>query len=193
MIGEARAHTKKVWLCSAPRAVFTMSRYQIVAHYGTRLAICLRANRNFLVGCMGSAASATMRHPVRRILHVDQKGSEHLSRVNDVLFRTLRIERDITIFPDDVFSDFLPAIGQYVDRFLVGNLAHTEEAVTFLNVERLVPTCTSTATITCGTCRGAHPEESRGLRPEVQAGDLHRSRSRDVAVSNYHWEMKQRR
>jgi len=32
-----------------------------------------------------------------------KRGLKHLSRVNDVLFRTLRIERDITIFPDDVF------------------------------------------------------------------------------------------
>jgi len=30
-----------------------------------------------------------------------RRGVKHLSRVNDVLFRRLRIERDITIFPDE--------------------------------------------------------------------------------------------
>jgi hypothetical protein len=32
-----------------------------------------------------------------------KRGLKHLSRVNDVLLRRLRIERDITIFPDDIF------------------------------------------------------------------------------------------
>jgi len=38
-----------------------------------------------------------------------KRGLKHLSRVSDVLFRTLRIERDITIFPDDVFLTSFPA------------------------------------------------------------------------------------
>jgi len=32
-----------------------------------------------------------------------KRGLKHLSRVNDVLFRTLRIERDITISPMTCF------------------------------------------------------------------------------------------
>src|SRR3984885_12525823 len=67
-----------------------------------------------------------------------RRGVKHLSRVNDVLFRRLRIERDITIFPDDMFLTSYPRSGNTWTRFLVGNLVHTEEAVTFLNVERLV-------------------------------------------------------
>jgi hypothetical protein len=68
-----------------------------------------------------------------------KRGLKHLSRVNDVLFRKLRVERDITIFPDDVWLTSYPRSGNTWTRFLVGNLVHTEEAVTFLNVERLVP------------------------------------------------------
>ncbi len=68
-----------------------------------------------------------------------KRGLKHLSRVSDVLFRKLRIERDITIFPDDVFLTSYPRSGNTWTRFLVGNLLHQEEEVTFLSVERLVP------------------------------------------------------
>src|SRR5208282_2133625 len=68
-----------------------------------------------------------------------KRGMKHLSRVNDVMFRRLRVERDITIFPDDVFLTSYPRSGNTWTRFLVGNLVHPQEAVTFLNVERLVP------------------------------------------------------
>src|SRR5258708_8357389 len=68
-----------------------------------------------------------------------KRGLKHLSRVSDVLFRTLRVERDITIFPDDVFLTSYPRSGNTWTRFLVGNLVYQQEAVTFLNVERLGP------------------------------------------------------
>ena len=53
-----------------------------------------------------------------------KRGLKHLSRVNDVLFRKLRVERDITIFPDDVFLTSYPRSGNTWTRFLVGNLVH---------------------------------------------------------------------
>ncbi|MGH9643316.1 MAG: sulfotransferase domain-containing protein, partial [Terriglobales bacterium] len=122
-----------------------------------------------------------------------KRGLKHLSRVNDVLFRTLRIERDITIFPDDVFLTSYPRSGNTWTRFLVGNLVHTEEAVTFLNVERLVADMYK---------HGDH--YLRGLqRPRIlkshEVFDPRYKRviyivrdPRDCAVSNFHWEMKQR-
>jgi len=122
-----------------------------------------------------------------------KRGLKHLSRVNDVLFRTLRIERDITIFPDDVFLTSYPRSGNTWTRFLVGNLAHTEEAVTFLNVERLVPDMYKH-----GDYYLRHLPRPRILKSH-EVFDPRYKRviyivrdPRDVAVSNYHWEMKQR-
>lgn len=122
-----------------------------------------------------------------------KRGLKHLSRVSDVLFRKLRIERDITILPDDVFLTSYPRSGNTWTRFLVGNLVHTEQAVTFLNVERLVP--------------DMYKHSDRYLRrlprPRIlkshEVFDPRYKRviyivrdPRDVAVSQYHWEMKQK-
>lgn len=68
-----------------------------------------------------------------------KRGIKHLSRVGDVLFRKLRIERDITVYEDDVFLTSYPRSGNTWMRFLVGNLVHPDEPVTFLNLERLLP------------------------------------------------------
>lgn len=122
-----------------------------------------------------------------------KRGLKHLSRVSDVLFRKLRIERDITIFSDDVFLTSYPRSGNTWTRFLVGNLVHTEQAVTFLNVERLVP--------------DMYKHSDRYLR-ELPRPRILKSHEvfdprykrviyivrdpRDVAVSQYHWEMKQK-
>jgi hypothetical protein len=122
-----------------------------------------------------------------------KRAFKHLSRVNDVMFRRLRIERDITIYPDDVFLTSYPRSGNTWTRFLVGNLVHTEEAVTFLNVERLVPDMYK---------HGDH--YLRNLpRPRIlkshEVFDPRYKRviyivrdPRDVAVSHYHFEMKQK-
>jgi hypothetical protein len=56
-----------------------------------------------------------------------RRGLKHFSRVTDVLFRRLRIERDITIFTDDVFLTSFPRSGNTWTRFLVGNLVHQQK------------------------------------------------------------------
>jgi hypothetical protein len=122
-----------------------------------------------------------------------KRGLKHLSRVSDVLFRKLRIERDITIYPDDVFLTSYPRSGNTWTRFLIGNLVHQSEEVTFISVERLVP--------------DMYKHSDRVLRklPRPRVMKSHecfdpRYRKviyivrdpRDVAVSNYHWELKLR-
>ena len=121
-----------------------------------------------------------------------RRAIKHLSRVTDVLFRNLRIERDITIFPDDTFLTSYPRSGNTWTRFLVGNLVHPAEAVTFLNLERLVPDMYK------------HSDRTLRKRPRPRILKSHECFDprykktiyvvrdpRDVAVSNYYWEMKQ--
>jgi hypothetical protein len=122
-----------------------------------------------------------------------KRGIKHLSRVSDVLFRTLRIERDITLFPDDVFLTSYPRSGNTWTRFLVGNLVHQEEAVTFLNVERLVPDMYKHSDRTLRNLPRPRIMKSHECFDPRYKRIIYVVRDpRDVAVSNYHWEMKQR-
>jgi hypothetical protein len=117
----------------------------------------------------------------------------HLSRVYDVLSRRTLIEREITIFDDDVFITSYTRSGTTWMRFLVGNFVHPNEPITFLNIERLVPDMYKNADWTL----------RRLPRPRLikshEAFDARYPRviyivrdPRDVAISNYHWEMKMR-
>jgi hypothetical protein len=122
-----------------------------------------------------------------------KRGIKHLSRVSDVLFRKLRIERDITVFPDDVFLTSYPRSGNTWTRFLVGNLVHSHEPVTFLNIERLVPDMYKHSDRSLR--RLARPRILKShecFDPRYQKIIYVVRDPRDVAVSNYHWEMKQR-
>jgi len=122
-----------------------------------------------------------------------RRAFRHLSRVSDVLFRHTLLEREITIFDDDVFLTSYPRSGNTWTRFLVGNFLNPNEPVTFLNVERLVPDMYKTADWVL----------RRRPRPRVlkshESFDARYRRviyivrdPRDVAISNYHWEMKLR-
>ena len=122
-----------------------------------------------------------------------KRGLKHLSRVSDVLFRTLRVERDITIFPDDVFLTSYPRSGNTWTRFLVGNLVYQQEAVTFLNVERLVPDMYKHSDRTLRNLPRPRILKSHECFDPRYKRIIYIVRDpRDVAVSNYHWEMKQR-
>ena len=113
--------------------------------------------------------------------------------MSDVLFRHTLREREITIFDDDIFPTSYPRSGNTWTRFLVGNLVYPETPATFLNIERLVPDMYKTADWVL----------RRRPRPRVlkshESFDARYRRviyivrdPRDVAISNYHWEMKLR-
>jgi hypothetical protein len=122
-----------------------------------------------------------------------KRGLKHLSRVNDVLLRRLRIERDITIFPDDIFLTSYPRSGNTWTRFLVGNLVHTEEAVTFLNVERLVADMYKHSDHYLRNLPRPRIMKSHEVFDPRYKRIIYIVRDpRDVAISQYHWEMKQR-
>jgi hypothetical protein len=122
-----------------------------------------------------------------------KRGIKHLSRVSDVLFRKLRIERDITIFPDDVFLTSYPRSGNTWTRFLVGNLVHQNEPVTFLTVERLVPDMyKSSDRVLRNLARPRIVKSHECFDPRYRKVIYIVRDPRDVAVSNYHWELKLR-
>jgi len=115
-------------------------------------------------------------------LHVDQKGSEAFVAGERCAVPELRIERDITIFPDDVFLTLTP-IGQYVDPVSGGQSRAYGRAVTFLNVSGGSDMLQARRPITCGTCRRPRILKSHEASPEVQAVIYIVRDPRDVAVS----------
>jgi hypothetical protein len=122
-----------------------------------------------------------------------KRGIKHLSRVSDVLFRKLRIERDITMFPDDVFLTSYPRSGNTWTRFLVGNLVYQNEPVTFLTVERLVPDMyKSSDRVLRNLARPRILKSHECFDPRYRKVIYIVRDPRDVAVSNYHWELKLR-
>jgi hypothetical protein len=49
--------------------------------------------------------------------------------------------RNLAVYPDDTFIVSYPRSGNTWTRFLVANLVHPEQSVTFVNIERLIPDC----------------------------------------------------
>src|SRR2546423_5852927 len=122
-----------------------------------------------------------------------KRGLKHLSRVSDVLFRKLRIERDITIYPDDVFLTSYRRSGNTWSRFLIGNLVHQDEEVTFISVERLVPDMYKLSDrVLRNRPRPRVVKSHECFDPRYRKVIYIVRDPRDVAVSNYHWEMKLR-
>jgi len=99
--------------------------------------------------------------------------------------------RNLTVFPGDVFLVSYLRSGSTWTRFLFGNLVHSNEAVTFANVDRLVPSIYSLPDRTLRTLpRVMKSHESFDPRYRKV---IHLVRDpRDVAVSFYHYNLKTR-
>jgi Sulfotransferase domain len=65
--------------------------------------------------------------------------SKHLAHVTQVLLGKVNAGRGLTVFPDDRFLVSYPRSGSTWTRFLIGNLVHTGEPVTFANIETVLP------------------------------------------------------
>ncbi|MGH9453777.1 MAG: hypothetical protein ACRD2O_07390, partial [Terriglobia bacterium] len=63
---------------------------------------------------------------------------EFLYSINYVLGKDIA-GRMLNILPDDIFLVSFPKSGNTWTRFLIGNLVHPEELITFANVSRIVP------------------------------------------------------
>lgn len=49
--------------------------------------------------------------------------------------------RNLAVYPDDTFIVSYPRSGNTWTRFLIANLLHPKEAITFGNIERIIPDC----------------------------------------------------
>ena len=122
-----------------------------------------------------------------------RRAFRHLSRVHDVLFRRTLLEREITFFDDDTFLTSYPRSGNTWTRFLLGNLVHPDEPITFLNVERLVPDMYKSADWVLRRLPRPRVLKSHECFDARYRRVIYIVRDpRDVAISNYHWETKLR-
>lgn len=121
-----------------------------------------------------------------------ERAFKHLSRVNDVLLHKTRLEREITIFPDDVFLTSHPRSGNTWTRFLVANLVYPDKPATFLTIEKLVPDMYKSADRTLRrllrprVLKSHEPFDPRYKKVVYIVRD-----PRDSVISNYYWELKQ--
>jgi sulfotransferase family protein len=121
-----------------------------------------------------------------------------MGRVLRALVHAIRIlsgrnaaRRGLTVFRDDVFIVSYPKSGNTWTRFLIGNLVHQSDPVTFANIEQIIPSIY------------VHPDRVLRRLPRIlkshEAFDPRYQRviyivrdPRDVAVSYYYYCLKHR-
>ena len=72
-------------------------------------------------------------------MSLTRRAWRHLKTVGTVVLGRNNAGRGVTVFPDDIFVVSYFRSGSTWSRFLIGNLIHENEPVTFVNIERLVP------------------------------------------------------
>ncbi|HWY20194.1 MAG TPA: sulfotransferase domain-containing protein [Candidatus Acidoferrum sp.] len=117
---------------------------------------------------------------------------KHLTYSTQVLLGKVNAGRGVTIFPDDRFLVSYPRSGSTWTRFLIGNLL-SSEPITFANIESRLPSiylCTDRA-----LRRVAHPRlltSHEAFDPSYKTIIYVVRDPRDVAVSFYHYSVKNR-
>jgi hypothetical protein len=99
--------------------------------------------------------------------------------------------RNLAVYPDDTFIVSYPRSGNTWTRFLVANLVHPEQKVTFANIDRLTPDCEAMSS------RYVKSVPRPRIIKSHQYFDLRYKRviyvvrdPRDVVVSQYHYHRK---
>jgi hypothetical protein len=99
--------------------------------------------------------------------------------------------RNLNIYDDDVFISSYPKSGNTWTRFLVANLIHPQDPVTFFNIEQIVPDPDLRSRNFLKQCprprvmKSHHPFDPRYKRVVCIVRD-----PRDVALSQYHFQIK---
>jgi hypothetical protein len=99
--------------------------------------------------------------------------------------------RNLAIYDDDIFISSYPKSGNTWTRFLVANLIHAQEPVTFLNIEQIVPDPGLQSRKFLKNrprprvMKSHHPFDPRYKRVVCIVRD-----PRDVALSQYHFQIK---
>lgn len=99
--------------------------------------------------------------------------------------------RALRVYGDDVFIASYPKSGNTWTRFLVANLIHHQEPVTFLNIDHIVPDPDLRTRNFLKNCprprvmKSHHPFDPRYRRVVCIVRD-----PRDVALSQYHFQIK---
>lgn len=102
--------------------------------------------------------------------------------------------RNLVVYPDDVFLVSYPRSGNTWTRFLIGNLIHPEEPVTFENVEAIIPDIyDNTHKQLMSLPRPRLIKSHECFDPRYKRVTYIARDPRDVAVSMYHWGIKRRR
>jgi hypothetical protein len=101
--------------------------------------------------------------------------------------------RNLAIFPDDIFVVSYPRSGNTWTRFLIANLIHPEEPVTFRNIEQVIP---DTSVLSSRTVkRVPRPRILKSheyFDPRYQKVIYLVRDPRDVVISLYHFRRKYR-
>ena len=112
-------------------------------------------------------------------------------RVYRVLTGQLMAGRGLTVFPDDVFLVSYPRSGNTWTRFLIGNLLHPDQAVSFANVEAIIPEIYFNSDRSLRTHARPRLLKSHECFQPLYKRVIYITRDpRDVAVSFYHHHVK---
>jgi hypothetical protein len=118
---------------------------------------------------------------------------KHLSYSTRVLLGRINAGRGLTIFPDDRFLVSYPRSGSTWTRFLIGNLLTAGEPITFANIESRLPSiyiCTDRQLRSVARPRLLTSHEA--FDPAYKTIIYVVRDPRDVAVSFYHYSIKNR-
>ena len=118
----------------------------------------------------------------------------HLIAGTKRVFGLHRPGRNLKVYPDDVFIVSYPKSGNTWTRFLIANLLHPEEKVSFANIDRLVPESEELSRRALD--RLEHPrimKTHQYFDPRYKRVIYVVRDPRDVVVSQYHFFRKRRR